>query len=115
MSHAHVGAVIETLLSDENLRLRFALDRIETVADLCVRGVDLTRDEIALLCQADAHLWFLGDEVKHEWRRFIYMGRADCPEWPTDDQAQSDEAILAQLMDEIITRLAHRETRRPHA
>ena len=46
MSRASVGMVIHKLLTDENLRLRFALDRLETVAELCLRGFDLTRDEI---------------------------------------------------------------------
>ena len=31
MSQAGVGTVIEKLLTEENLRIRFALDRIETV------------------------------------------------------------------------------------
>ena len=39
MSQAGVGTVIEKLLTDENLRIRFALDRFETVAELCWRGV----------------------------------------------------------------------------
>ena len=50
MSQTGVGKVIEKLLTDQNLRIRFALDRIETVAELCSRGVELTRDEIDLLC-----------------------------------------------------------------
>ena len=64
MSQAGVGTVIEKLLADEDLRIRFALDRIETVADLCLRGVELTRDEVDLLCWTNARLWFLGDEVR---------------------------------------------------
>ena len=115
MSQAHVGMVIETLLTDENLRIRFALERIETIADLCVRGVELTRDEIVLFCQADPVLWFLGDAVRCEWRQWADTRRAVCPEWPAPDQAQSGEAILARLMDEIITLLARRETRRAQA
>ena len=68
MSQAGVGTVIEKLLTDENLRIRFALDRIETVAELYLRGVELTRDEIDLFCRTDARLWFLGDEVRGEWQ-----------------------------------------------
>ena len=68
MSQAGVGTVIEKLLTDETLRIRFALDRIETVAELCLRGVELTCDEIDLLCRTDARLWFLGDEVRSEWQ-----------------------------------------------
>ena len=34
MSRAGVGMVIEKLLSDESLRSRFAVDRMETIAEL---------------------------------------------------------------------------------
>ena len=34
MSRSIVGIVIDKLLADEDLRIRFALDRVETVADL---------------------------------------------------------------------------------
>ena len=54
MSRAIVGMVIESCSPMRDLRIRFALDRIETVADLCLRGFDLTRDEIDLLCRTDA-------------------------------------------------------------
>ena len=46
MSQAGVGMVVEKLLTDEDLRIRFALDRMETIAELCLRGIELTRDEI---------------------------------------------------------------------
>ena len=68
MSQAGVGTVIAKLLTDENLRIRFALDRIETVAELCLRGVELTGDEVETLCWTNARLWFLGDEVRHQWQ-----------------------------------------------
>ena len=68
MSQAGVGTVIEKLITDKNLRIRFAFDPIETVAELYLRGVELTRDEIALFCRTDARLWFLGDEVRGEWQ-----------------------------------------------
>ena len=63
MSRANVGMVIDKLLTDENLRIRFVLDRLETVAELCLRGFDLTRDEIDLLCRTDAGVWFLRSAV----------------------------------------------------
>jgi hypothetical protein len=63
MSRASVGMVIDKLLTDENLRIRFALDRVETVAELYLRGFDLTRDEIDLLCRTDAGVWFLRSAV----------------------------------------------------
>ena len=63
MSRTIVGMVIDKLLTDENLRIRFAIDRMETVAELCLRGFDLTRDEIDLLCRTDAGVWFLRSAV----------------------------------------------------
>ena len=60
MSRVAVGMVIEKLLTDENLRIRFALDRMETVAELFLRGFDLSQDEIELFSRTDADLWFLG-------------------------------------------------------
>ena len=67
MSRAGVGLVVEKLLTDERLRIRFALDRMETIAELCLRGLELTRDEIDLINRTDARLWFLGDQVIGEW------------------------------------------------
>ena len=64
MSQTGVGKVVEQLLTDETLRIRFALDRIETVAELCLRGFDLSPDEIDLFWRADPGLWFLGDTVR---------------------------------------------------
>ena len=64
MSRSIVGMVIEKLLTDENLRIRFALDRVETVAELCLRGFDLTRDEIDLLYRTDAGVWFLRSALR---------------------------------------------------
>ena len=69
MSQAGVGMVIEKLLTDENLRIRFALDRMEAIAELCVRGFELTGDEIDLFYRTDARLWFLGDQVRAEWQQ----------------------------------------------
>ena len=59
MSRTGVGMVIDKLLTDEHLRIRFALDRVETVAELCQRGFDLSPDEIDLFFRTDAGLWFL--------------------------------------------------------
>ena len=66
MSRAGVGLVIETLFTDRDLRIRFALDPMEAVADLFLRGFDLTSDEIDLLCRTDAGLWFTADNMKAE-------------------------------------------------
>ncbi len=59
MSQAAVGMVIDTLLTDEELRGRFAHDPIDTIAELCCRGFDLTRDEIELLCRTEPRLWLV--------------------------------------------------------
>jgi hypothetical protein len=64
MSRAAVEMVVEQLLTDEDLRVRFALDPIETVAGLFLEGVDLTRDEIDLFSRTDAGLWFLRSAVR---------------------------------------------------
>jgi hypothetical protein len=55
--------VVEKQLADENLRIRFAMDRVETLAELFQRGFDLSADEVELFCQTDARLWFLADTV----------------------------------------------------
>jgi hypothetical protein len=66
MSQTGVGKVVEQLLTDENLRIRFAHDQIETVAELCLRGFDLSREDIFLFCCTDARLWFLDDIASGE-------------------------------------------------
>ena len=43
MSRATVGMVIDELLTDESLRIRFAVNPMETVVGLVLRGFDLTR------------------------------------------------------------------------
>jgi hypothetical protein len=66
MSQAGVGMVIETLLTDEGRRIRFALDRIETIAEPCLSGFELTRDELDLIYRTDVGLWFR-DHVGGQW------------------------------------------------
>ena len=63
MSRASVGMVIDKLLTDENLRIRFALSPVETVAALVLRGLDLSREEMDLLSRTDAGVWFLRSAV----------------------------------------------------
>ena len=63
MSQHMVGIVIERLLTDENLRVRFARDRIEALAELEFQGLGLTSDEIDLFFQSDARLWFWGSGI----------------------------------------------------
>ena len=58
MSQKMVGNVIDKLLSDEDLRIRFVVDRMEALAELCIRGFELSGDEIDLFYRTDARLWF---------------------------------------------------------
>jgi hypothetical protein len=57
MSQQMVENVIDELLTDEDLRIRFIVDRMETLAELCLRGFELSGDEIDLFCRTDARLW----------------------------------------------------------
>ena len=58
MSQQTVGLVVDRLLTDECLRTQFALDPLETIADLHARGLELTPNEIDVLMQTDARMWF---------------------------------------------------------
>ena len=69
MSRAGVGMVVEKLLTDQNLRIRFALDRMETVAELLLEDFDLTGDEIDLFFRTDPRVWFLGEMANGEPER----------------------------------------------
>jgi hypothetical protein len=53
-----IGLAVERLLTDEHLRIRFLRSRIEALADLGLRGIELTPDEISLFIQTDARVWF---------------------------------------------------------
>lgn len=64
MSRAGVGWVIDRLITDRNLRLRFAFEPVQTVVELYLRGVDLTVDEVDLLCRTDARVLVPGDTVR---------------------------------------------------
>jgi hypothetical protein len=58
MSHQTVTVAINALLTDEDLRIRFVIDRFDTLADLTARGVELTSDEMEALMGVDARIWF---------------------------------------------------------
>jgi len=63
-----VRTVIDRLLTDEDLRVRFAVDRVDALALLRVFGFELTSDEIDLFFSSDARMWFwtstvFGDQV----------------------------------------------------
>jgi hypothetical protein len=63
MSHQMVGIVIHSLLTDEELRTRFAVDPMEAIAALALRGFELTRDEIDVFIRTDARTWFWDCEL----------------------------------------------------
>jgi hypothetical protein len=63
MSRATVAMAIEELLTDEQLRVRFAIHRAETLAELCLWGFDLDRDEFDRLCRTQTDPWFLRGET----------------------------------------------------
>jgi hypothetical protein len=58
MSEQNVGDVIDRLLTDGELRIRFALDRFDTIAELHLRGLALTPDEIDAFVQSAVRVWF---------------------------------------------------------
>ena len=58
MSHQMVGVVIHSLLTDEELRIRFAVDPMEAIAALALRGFELSPDEIDVFIRTDARTWF---------------------------------------------------------
>ena len=58
MSHQVVGHVIHHLLTDQGLRLRFAIDPVETITELIGRGFELSAEEIDVFMRTDARLWF---------------------------------------------------------
>jgi hypothetical protein len=58
MSLHNVERAISRLMSEEELRLRFVLDRFDAVAELHERGITLTPTEIDALVQSDSQIWF---------------------------------------------------------
>jgi hypothetical protein len=68
MSQEHVGNVIHRLVTDEELRSRFAVDPLDTLAELHLRGLTLTPNEIDVFVQSDVRLWFgEGEYVPGPW------------------------------------------------
>ena len=62
MSQQMVGIVIDRLVNDESLRLRFVFDRVETLVDLSLLGIELTPDEVSMFFQTDPRVWFCESE-----------------------------------------------------
>ncbi len=57
MSQKTVQLVIGRLITDEDLRLQFLLNPMETLATFRDQGFDLTRREMDALIQTDRDLW----------------------------------------------------------
>jgi hypothetical protein len=58
MSQQTVGEVMTRLLTDEELRMRFVHDPYDTLAELHLRGLALTPDEIDVFVHSDVRVWF---------------------------------------------------------
>jgi hypothetical protein len=67
MSRQNVESVIDKLLTEDELRARFALDPFDTLAEFHLRGLALTPDEIDVFVQSDAGLWFVDFGVVRGW------------------------------------------------
>jgi hypothetical protein len=63
VSREVVGHVIQQLLTDESLRVRFAVDPDETIAELLCRGFDLSAEEIEVFARTDARVWFWSPDL----------------------------------------------------
>jgi len=63
MSLQMVRVVVHTLMTDNDLRLLFAIDPALALADLNLRGVVLTRDEMDVFLRTDSRLWILSPEL----------------------------------------------------
>ena len=57
MSQKTVQLVIGRLVTDEDLRLRFAERSYETLTELRAEGYELTADEIDALVRSDPDVW----------------------------------------------------------
>ena len=58
MSKQAVTDLIHRLLTDEELRIRFTVDRFDAIADVCLGGLELTSDEMNVFITSDARMWF---------------------------------------------------------
>ena len=57
MSQQFVADAIHHLLTDEDLRARFAINPVDTIADLMCLGCELTAEEVEVFVRTDARLW----------------------------------------------------------
>jgi hypothetical protein len=65
MSQKTVQLLIGRLLTDEELRVRFVRQPLETLVALRDQGVELTRNEIEALVETDRKLWASAAERIH--------------------------------------------------
>jgi len=63
MSHQMVGGVIDCLLTDADLRIRFSVDPLDALLNLSLRGLELTAEEIEVFMQTDARTWVWSREI----------------------------------------------------
>jgi hypothetical protein len=63
MSHHRVGIALNALLDDDDLRVRFAIDPIDALADLGIRSIFLTPDEIDVFIRIDPRVWSWTNDV----------------------------------------------------
>jgi hypothetical protein len=61
MSQQAIEMVVHRLLTDEDLRLLFAADRMDALAELHVLGFELTPREIDLFLESDLEMWCWSD------------------------------------------------------
>ena len=57
LSHRVIEMLIGRLIADEQFRAEFLNDPQKTLADLCERGLELSKTEIAALISTDPTLW----------------------------------------------------------
>jgi hypothetical protein len=75
MSQRTVEFLIGRLLTDEELRLRFVLDPLDTLAAWLNAGFELTASEIDGLIQTDTTVWSRAAEHSHQRvRRYPLCG-----------------------------------------
>jgi hypothetical protein len=67
MSQQNMGRIINRLLTDDELRARFALDPFSTIGELHLQGLALTPDEIDVFVQSDVRVWFGENEHFRGW------------------------------------------------
>lgn len=57
MAHRIIEMLIGRLIADEQFRAEFLNDPEKTLLDLCERGLELSKTEIAALMATDQTLW----------------------------------------------------------